>query len=172
TKTAVPAVHSDAAGLWTCPPPVGISHDWVLMLESPKSKVQSLKSGSLGSDAHELTLANDQLAWHFDWGDGRLHSISFENRLSGRRFALSGVRELGLNFSAASDRVAQPFVRAADFEVRGARLAGAHHAVFDWRSPSLALGITLHVELDGPTRRKWVEVTNQSDHDLLLLDAE
>jgi transposase len=172
TKTAVPAVHSDDAGLWTCPPPVGISHDWVLMLESPKSKVQSLKSDSLGSDAHELTLADDQLAWHFDWSDGRLRSTSFENKLSGRRFALSGVRELGLNFSAATDRVAQPFVRAADFEVRGARLAGPHHAVFDLRSSSLALGIALHVELDGPTRRKWVEVTNQSDHELLLLDVE
>src|SRR5208283_1203613 len=103
--------------------PSGNGHDWVLILESPKSKVQSLKSESVGSDAHELTLTDDQFAWHFDWSDGRLCSTHFENMLSGRRFALFGVQELALNFSAAPDRVAQPFVRAADFEVRAARLA-------------------------------------------------
>ena len=42
-----------------------------------------------------LTLANDQLAWHFDWSDGRLRSTGFENKLSGHRFALSAVQELG-----------------------------------------------------------------------------
>ncbi len=170
TKTALPPPHPDHAGLWTCPPPIGVSHDWVLILESPKPKVQSATSGAFGN---ELTLANDQVAWHFDWAAG-LRSLDFDNKLSGRHFALAGVRELALNFSAAADRVAQPFVRAADFEVRAARLANAQHAVFDLRSPSssLALGVTLHVELDGPTRRKWVEVTNQSTNDLLLLDVE
>ena len=129
--------------VWSARRP-GLSHDWVLVTgkcQGLKSKVQSLRPP--GNDAHELTLANDQLAWHFDWSDGRLRSSSFENKLSGRRFALSGVRELALNFSAAPDRVAQPFVRAADFEVRAARLAGAHHAVFDLRSPSLAIGVGL-----------------------------
>ena len=44
--------------------------------------------------------------------------------------------------------------------------------MFDLRSPSLELGVTLHYQLDGPTRRKWVEVTNQTGNELLLLDVE
>ena len=172
TKSRPGKVQPDASGLWLCPPPVGSSHDWVLILESPKPKVQSPKADSLGSAAHELLLANDQVAWHFDWSDGRLRSVCFENKLSGRRFALSGVQELALNFSAAPDRVAQPFVRAADFEVRAARLVNRSHAVFDLHSPALAIGVAVHVELDGPTRRKWVEVTNQTGRELLLLDVE
>ena len=170
TKTALRAVQPDAAGLWQCPPPAGLNHDWVLVIESLKSKVQSLKSERAANNA--LTLDNDQLAWQFDWSGGRLRSVAFENKLSGRRFALSDVRELALNFSAAPERLAQPFVRAADFEVRGARLASPHHAVFDLRSPSVGIDASLHVELAGPTRRKWVEVTNQTGHDLLLLDVQ
>jgi hypothetical protein len=172
TKTALAPFHPDNVGVWSCPPPAGINHDWVVILESPKPKVLGPKSEGLGSDTHELTLDNDQVAWSFDWSDGRLRCTCFQNKLSGRRFALSGVRELALNFSAAPDRVAQPFVRAADFEVRAARLVDRHHAVFDLRSTTLAIGVTLHVELDGPTRRKWVEVTNQTGNDLLLLDVE
>ena len=172
TKTALGPVRPDAAGLRRCPPPAGYAHDWVLILESPKSNAQGAESDSVRSEAHTLTLANDQLTWHFDWNDRLLRSTYFENKLSGRRFALSGVQELALNFSAVVDRVAQPFVRAADFEVRAARLADRHHAVFDLRRTSLALSVSVHVQLDGPTRRKWVEVTNQTANELLLLDVE
>jgi hypothetical protein len=38
-KTAVRTVQPDAASLWQCPPPAGIDHDWVLILESPRSKI-------------------------------------------------------------------------------------------------------------------------------------
>src|SRR5258706_5771112 len=37
-KTAMPPVQADGNGLWTCSPPAGLDHDWVLILESPKSK--------------------------------------------------------------------------------------------------------------------------------------
>ena len=33
-KTAAPAIQADAAGSWNCPPPAGIDHDWVLILEA------------------------------------------------------------------------------------------------------------------------------------------
>ncbi len=167
-------VHADDAGLWRFEPPAGNDHDWVLILEAKghAATPPSRKKGASAESPRQLTLASDQLAWHFDWSEGRLRSASFENKLSGHRFALSAVRELALNFSAAPDRAAQPFVRIADFEVRAAKLANERHAVFELRNPSLAISVTLHCELDGPTRRKWVEVTNQTGNELLLLDVE
>jgi len=34
TKTALPAVNADDNGAWTCPPPAGQDHDWILILEA------------------------------------------------------------------------------------------------------------------------------------------
>lgn len=119
-----------------------------------------------------LTLTNRQVAWHFDWSGGALCTSAFENRLSGKSFPLSAVRELALVFSAAVDRVAEPLVRVEDFVVRRARQTRADRAEFELESPSRKLGVTLHVQLDGPTRRKWVEVVNTSKEEVLLLDVE
>ena len=148
TKTALATIHPDDAGLWHCPPPAGISHDWVLILESPKPKVQGPKSESFGGVTHELTLANDQLAWHFDWSDGHLRSSDFENKLSGRRFALSGVRELGPQLLGGT-RSGGATVRARR-RLRGARrMAGgtaprrlrpAQPVVGHWRQPACRTG--------------------------------
>ena len=104
------------------------------------------------------TLTNRQLAWHFDWSGGALRATSFENRLSGRQHFLTGVRELALVFSAAVDRVAEPLVRVDDFVVRRARQSRADRAEFELQSPTAQLAVTLRVQLDGTTRRKWVEV--------------
>src|ERR1019366_5477455 len=150
-------------GIWNCPPAAGLDHDWVVILELNKQPAAALPK--------QLTLSNKQLAWHFDWSDGPLRGTWFDNKRTGHRFGLSDVRELGLNFSAAPGSVAQPFTRVADFEVRDARLADAQNAVFDLRPRSLPISVTLHVQLDGATRRKWIDVTNLSDHDLLLLDV-
>jgi hypothetical protein len=166
------SVRADAAGLLNYPPPAGASHDWVLILESPKTASSRTRSTQYASQPRQITLANDQLAWHFDWSDGHLRSSYFDNKLSGHRFALSCEREVALNFSAALGQVAQPFLRVADFEVVDFKLTGQQKAVFQLRSPSLAVEASLHVELDGPTRRKWIEVTNQTSRELLLLDVE
>lgn len=120
----------------------------------------------------ELVLANRQLAWHFNWKDGALRTSCFENRLSGLRFDLCGVQELALVFSAATDRVAEPLLRVADFVVREARQTRADRVVFELRSRSLKIEVRLHFQLEGPTRRKRVEVTNASKAELLLLDVE
>jgi len=37
-KTTPAPVRVGAAGLWTCPPPIGHNHDWVLILESKKER--------------------------------------------------------------------------------------------------------------------------------------
>ncbi|MEO6436216.1 MAG: hypothetical protein ABIP55_10730, partial [Tepidisphaeraceae bacterium] len=152
---------------WTFSPPAGNDHDWLLILEPQTSKPAARTEAS-----RELTLANDQLAWHFDWSDSHLRSSSIENKLSGHRFAVSGNQELALVFSAALDQAVPPFTRISDFEVREMRLADPQHAVFDLRSSSLKIDVALHVQLDGPTRRKWVEVKNETGKELLLLDVE
>jgi hypothetical protein len=122
--------------------------------------------------ASELVLSNPELAWAFSWNDGRLVGVSFENKLTRRAFPLSGSGELALVFSAATDRVAEPFLRADDFAVRAVRRMGRLGAVFTLHSLVAGLEAKLHVQLDGPTRRKWVELTNTAKRDLLLLDVE
>jgi hypothetical protein len=165
-------VQADAAGQLGCPPPSGTDHDWVLILESPKTASDGTRNTQHAAQPHQLTLENTQLAWHLDWSDGHLRSSYFENKLSGHRFALSSERELALNFSATTGRVAEPFLRVADFEVVDFELVGQQKAVFQLRSPSMAVAAGLHVQLDGPTRRKWAKVTNQTARELLLLDVE
>jgi hypothetical protein len=119
-----------------------------------------------------LTIVNRQLAWRFDWSEGALRSTGFENRLSGKLHVLAAVRELALLFSAAVDRVAEPLVRVDDFVVRRARQARADRAEFELQSPTRKIGVTLRVQLVGPTRRKWVEFANRSTEECLLLDVE
>jgi hypothetical protein len=68
--------------------------------------------------------------------------------------------------------VQEPIIRVADFEVRTAKLVADHHAVFELRDPALALDVTVHYQLDGRTRRKWVEAKNRAGRELLLLDVE
>jgi hypothetical protein len=175
-KTALTPIQASAEGSWICPPPTGHNHDWVLILE-PKAKAQASslqqEPGTARPDrSRRLTLANDQLAWHLDWSEGRLRSTSFENKLSGHRFLISAPRELALNFSAALDRVQEPVTRVADFEVTEGKLVSDQHAVFELHSPALALEVRVHYQLEGATRRKWVEAMNQSGRELLLLDVE
>jgi len=119
-----------------------------------------------------LTLTNRQMAWHFDWSRGALHTTGFENRVSGQNYPLSDGRELALVFSAAVDRVAEPLVRVDDFVVQHARQSRPDRAEFELRSPSRQIGVTLRFQLDGPTRRKWVEVINTAREEGLLLGVE
>jgi hypothetical protein len=163
---------ADDSGNWKCPPPAGQDHDWVLILEAKKA--EQPKAAADAKQQHQLMLASDDLVWRFDWSgpDARLVSTSFENRRSGHRFGLSQVQELGLNFSAAVDRVEQPLARVADFQVRGMRLENPTHAIFELHSPTLNVDVAAHFQIDGPTRRKWVEVANRTAKDLLLLDVE
>lgn len=122
--------------------------------------------------ARELVLRSDELAWRFDWTDGRLSSRAFANGRSGLRFPLSRVQEVALVFSAATDRVAEPLTRVTEFAVKGVRIAAVGRATFELQAAAPKLTVLVHVELDGATRRKWIEVTNRTRGELLLLDAE
>lgn len=161
--TKLGEIQSDDDGNWTCPPPQGVNHDWLIVLK-PQRHDAALP--------RQLTLSNKEIAWRLDWSGGVLRSTWFDNKLSGHRFALTDVQELGLDFSAAADRLAQPITRAGDFTVTEARADGPERVAFRLSSKTIPVTATLHFQLDGPTRRKWVDVTNNSDHDLLLLDVD
>jgi hypothetical protein len=119
-----------------------------------------------------FTLINDQVAWHFDWAAGPLRATSFENKKSHHTLTMSSSRELALTFSGAPDRVQEPFVRVAQFQVRQARALNSTSAVFELDNDVLALEVTLRIDLKGPTRCKWVGVKNRTGRDLLLLDVD
>lgn len=112
-----------------------------------------------------LTLANDRLAWRTD-----ATGVALENKLTGRTFALGFAP--ALVFSAATDRIAEPLRRVDDFTVTSERKRGSHRAVLTFHSAAANLAVRLHVELDGATRRQWIEFTNTSDREVLLLDVE
>lgn len=66
----------------------------------------------------------------------------------------------------------QPYLRPADFSVTAFDQVAPLHAVLFLSSPSLGVRVAAHYQLDGPTRRKWLEVENSGKEDLLLLDAQ
>lgn len=163
-KSALPDARADDEGMAIIEPPPGHDHDWVVIVQ-PKRAERS-------ADPNRLSLQNDQIAWHLDWKGGQLLSLKLDNKLSQHSFAMTNRQELCLVFSAAVDRVAQPMKRVSDFQVVHAK-NDDDEATFELRSDALPnVAVTEYVELDGPTRRKWVEVTNKSDKDLLLLDVE
>lgn len=112
-----------------------------------------------------LSLANDHLTWRVD-----AHGAQLTDQRTGHAYSL-GLAPV-LVFSAAVDRLAEPLQRVADFAVQAVRRRGPRRAVITLRSPSAALTVAVHVELDGPTRRQWLEFTNTTGRDLLLLDVE
>jgi hypothetical protein len=118
-----------------------------------------------------VILQNEAVAWHLEWRDGTPHSTAFENRLTGHTVLLTEAAELGLVFSAATDRVQEPRQRVPDLRVVATEVPDDSHAVIHLRSAATGVEAKLHYELDGPTRRKWAEVTN-GPRAGLLLDVE
>jgi hypothetical protein len=68
--------------------------------------------------------------------------------------------------------VGAPYLQVSDFMVEELREAGPAQADFELSSLSAGVRVRLHYELEGPTRRKWVEVENRSDKELRLLDVQ
>ena len=74
-KTALTPIQAGDDGCWTCRPPAGQDHDWVLILEAKgPGAAASGKTNAPAEEPNQLTLRNDQLAWHCDWRDGHLRS--------------------------------------------------------------------------------------------------
>ena len=68
--------------------------------------------------------------------------------------------------------VGQPYLRVADWSVASFEQSAPDSAVFSLVSSSLNCRADVHYQLDGPTRRKWIELENSGGKELLLLDAQ
>ncbi len=68
--------------------------------------------------------------------------------------------------------VGKPYLHVSDFEVQGVEQKTNRAATFHLRSLHHPIQIAVHYELDGPTRRKWLDVRNQSSQEMLLLDIQ
>jgi len=68
--------------------------------------------------------------------------------------------------------VGEPYLRVSDFEVREVQQPSAEKVIFQLQSPSQGLRALACYELSGVTRRKWLEIENSGEKDLLLLDAQ
>jgi hypothetical protein len=67
--------------------------------------------------------------------------------------------------------VGTPYRSITDFEVQSVSQASESEAIFDLESASQPLRVSARYELDGPTRRKGLEIRNQGG-EVILLDVE
>lgn len=65
-----------------------------------------------------------------------------------------------------------PYLSVTDFELQRVTQTGPGEAIFDLQSLSQPLGASAHYKLDGPTRRKWLEITNRGPENVHLLDVD
>ncbi len=68
--------------------------------------------------------------------------------------------------------VGKPFLRVSDFEVQEFGATGENQVTFDLRSASQPIQVSARYELDGPTRRKRLTISNTGREETLLLDAQ
>ena len=68
--------------------------------------------------------------------------------------------------------VGKPYLHLTDFELQGVKQANKTQAVFELRSASQPIRVFAHYGLDGPTRRKWLEITNEGSKEMLFLDLQ
>lgn len=121
--------------------------------------------------ATAIMLESDALTWRFVLDGAGLRSTMLRNRLTGRDFPLDRARELALVLSAAPDRLLEPLVPVDDFVPSATPRVARDRVDITLRSPSTGLEATLHYAVQGPTRRKWVELRNPTGQALLVLDV-
>ena len=68
--------------------------------------------------------------------------------------------------------IGEPFLPILHFELKGSHQENPEKLSFNLYNPENHLRVNAHYELDGIARRKWLEITNESDQELLLLDVE
>lgn len=68
--------------------------------------------------------------------------------------------------------VGAPYLGVSDFEVQQLQQPGADKVIFHLQSSSAAIRAQVCYELSGVTRRKWLEIENVGEKELLLLDAQ
>ena len=67
--------------------------------------------------------------------------------------------------------VGEPYLQVSDFEVREVQQPNDKKVIFQLQSASQGLRVVACYELSGVTRRKWLELENTGDKELLLLDV-
>lgn len=68
--------------------------------------------------------------------------------------------------------VGEPLLPVSQFELRETRQVSPEKVSFHLYNPANRVRVDAHYELDGITRRKWLEITNDSREERLLLDVE
>ena len=68
--------------------------------------------------------------------------------------------------------VGEPYLPVSDFEVLEVQQSSDNKAIFRLQSASQGLRALACYELSGVTRRKWLEIENSGNKELLLLDAQ
>ena len=68
--------------------------------------------------------------------------------------------------------IGEPFLPISHFELRDSHQEGPEKLSFNLYNDEHRLRVTAHYELEGPLRRKWLEIHNESDEERLLLDVE
>lgn len=68
--------------------------------------------------------------------------------------------------------IGDPFLPISHFELQESHQESPEKLSFNLYNPENHLRVNAHYELNGIVRRKWLEITNESDQERLLLDAE
>ena len=68
--------------------------------------------------------------------------------------------------------IGEPFLPISHFEFQGTLQESPEELSFKLYNPENRLRVNAHYELDEMVRRKWLEITNESDQERLLLDVE
>lgn len=118
-----------------------------------------------------FTVTSAEAAWHLRLDDGRLRTVRIDNRLTGRSFALSSEAEVAVVLSASAVALAEPRRTVDDFGATDVLREETAALTLRLRSPSSGLEAVLDLSLEGPSRRKVVEVRNATDRPALLLDV-
>ncbi len=136
-----------------------------------------LSSGRWRSPAQFAVVPNSPHYASVRFGPGQKNLLAVRTRQYERRFG--GLSDEVLRHYVFDPvlvdqfvTVGKPYYELADFEVQGGKQARESRAVFELRSSSQPVRIFAHYELDGPTRRKWLEITNEGSKEMLLLDLQ
>ena len=68
--------------------------------------------------------------------------------------------------------IGEPFLPISQFEVHDSHQESPEKLSFSLYNPGNHLRVNAHYELDGIVRRKWLEISNESEEERLLLDVE
>ena len=110
------------------------------------------------------------------FGPGGKNLLSVRTRAYEKRFG--GLSDEVLRHYVFEPMIVDQFISVgapsrsiSDFEVQSVAQASEREAIFDLQSASQPLRVSARYGLDGPTRRKGLEIRNQGSGEVMLLDV-